>query len=277
MGQSKYYAEFKYGTGADRHTYQIYKDKLTYGAAKAYATSLTGDQTKSYLVSPGSSAENDAVYNKTTEFITPGPDANYVWTGGNYEDPNWKYYYNGSTIDDGGGNYTNWNQLAYDTWFLTQDATQKYMAMGLQYDAVTGKEWYPKQDTSYHYVVETVNGYEKQYKDINTIGYGRSKDIISDYSTSAYKDGVRINASELTNFDHYTDWTFKAARNKKKLKKFAKRDLDFVYYQKKGDLYYNENGSSKGWGSGGAFARFDDEPRLTSDQLSVYAYLGEVV
>ncbi len=149
------------------------------------------------------------------------------------------------------------------------------MAMGLQYDTVTGKEWYPKTDIRYQYVVETVYGYEEQYKDINTIGYGSSKDIISDYTRSNYEGGVRINARELTNFDHYTDWTFKSARNKKKLNKFAKRDIDFIYDQKKGDLYYNENGDRKGWGLGGAFAQFDDRPRMTSDQLSVYAYLGD--
>jgi len=278
MGQSKYYAEFTYGTGTDKHTYQAYDEKLTYSEAKTYATSKTGDPTKSYLVSAGTSGENDAIYNKTTEFITPGPYPNdYIWMGGDYDGTNWKYYYNGEIIDDGGANYTNWNDVAYLEWATAGDPDQKYMAMGLQHDTVTGKEWYPKTDIRYQYVVETVYDYEEKYKDINTIDYGRNKDIISDYSRSNYEGGVRINARELDNFDHYTDWTFKSARNKKKLKKFAKRDLDFVYDSKKGDLYYNENGDSKGWGVGGAFAQFDDRPRMTSDQLSVYAYLGNAI
>jgi hypothetical protein len=275
MGQAKYYAEFTYGTGTDKNTYRVYKDKLGYEQAKTYATSLTGDATKSYLVSTATSGENDAVYNKTTEYITPGAyPNNYVWMGGNYDGANWKYYYNGATVDDGGANYNNWNQLGYAEWAAAADPAQKYMAMGLQYDTVTGKEWYPKTDTPSYYVTETAFGYDPNYRDINTIGYGSSKEIITDYTPSNYDAGLRINARELTNFDHYTDWNFKSFNNKKKFKKASKQDYDFVYYKKTGDLYYNENGDSKGWGLGGDFAQLENRYRLTESQISVYDFLG---
>ena len=40
--------------------------------------------------------------------------------------------------------------------------------------------------------------------------------------------------------------SYKSARNKKTLAKLAKKDIDFLYDEKKGFLYFNENGADKG-------------------------------
>ena len=54
---------------------------------------------------------------------------------------------------------------------------------------------------------------------------------------------------------------------KRARKKLAKQDFDFLYDQKKGGLYFNENGTGKGFGDGGIIAILKGAPNLTSDNL----------
>ena len=62
--------------------------------------------------------------------------------------------------------------------------------------------------------------------------------------------------------------TFAAGKNKKTVKKkLAKLDIDFLYDQKKGGLYFNENGSDKAFGDGGIVAILKGAPNLTSGSL----------
>jgi hypothetical protein len=62
--------------------------------------------------------------------------------------------------------------------------------------------------------------------------------------------------------------TFATAKNSKAVKKkLAKQDFDFLYDEKKGGLYFNENGSDKGFGDGGIIAILKGAPDLTSSNL----------
>ena len=62
--------------------------------------------------------------------------------------------------------------------------------------------------------------------------------------------------------------TFAIGKNKKAVKKkLAKQDFDFLYDEKKGGLYFNENGSDKGFGDGGIIAILKGAPELTSGNL----------
>ena len=62
--------------------------------------------------------------------------------------------------------------------------------------------------------------------------------------------------------------TFAAGKNKKVVKKkLSKQDFDFLYDQKKGGLYFNENGADKGFGEGGIIAILKGAPDLTSNNL----------
>ena len=62
--------------------------------------------------------------------------------------------------------------------------------------------------------------------------------------------------------------TFAVGKNKKVVKRqLAKLDIDFLYDQKKGWLYFNENGTEKGFGDGGIIAILKGAPELTSDNL----------
>jgi len=90
------------------------------------------------------------------------------------------------------------------------------------------------------------------------------------------------NSDKITNFNPSTDTleidtdsfgidssaTFASGKNKKEVKKkLAKQDFDFLYDEKKGGLYFNENGSDKGFGEGGIIAILKGAPDLTSDNL----------
>ncbi|QNJ29540.1 hypothetical protein [Synechococcus sp. A15-24] len=74
---------------------------------------------------------------------------------------------------------------------------------------------------------------------------------------------------ELANREQFF---FNTAKNKKQLKKFSKECYDFVYYQKKGMLYFDGNCEAEGWGStaeGGLIAILKNKPELTIDNLTV--------
>ena len=89
-------------------------------------------------------------------------------------------------------------------------------------------------------------------------------------------------ADKITNFNPSTDTlefdtdsfgidssaTFAAGKNKKVVKRqLAKLDIDFLYDQKKGGLYFNENGADKGFGDGGIIAILKGAPDLSGDNL----------
>jgi hypothetical protein len=87
---------------------------------------------------------------------------------------------------------------------------------------------------------------------------------------------------KITNFNPSTDTleidtdsfgidssaSFAAGKNVKAVKKkLAKQDFDFLYDQKKGGLYFNENGADKGLGDGGIIAILKGAPDLTIQNI----------
>ena len=87
---------------------------------------------------------------------------------------------------------------------------------------------------------------------------------------------------KITNFNPSTDTleidtdsfgidrsaTFAAGKNKRVVKKkLAKQDFHFLYDERKGGLYFNENGSDKGFGEGGIIAILKGAPDLSSENL----------
>ena len=64
--------------------------------------------------------------------------------------------------------------------------------------------------------------------------------------------------------------SFAIATSKKELKQLMKSDADVVYFEGKGQLFLNENGSKKGWGKkkvGGLLAKFTGKPELSADHF----------
>ncbi len=91
----------------------------------------------------------------------------------------------------------------------------------------------------------------------------KSADKITNFNPSTDSLSIDINS-----FGIDSSATFAAGKNKKTVKKkLAKQDLDFLYDQKKGGLYFNENGADKGFGEGGIIAILKGAPDLTLDNL----------
>jgi len=64
--------------------------------------------------------------------------------------------------------------------------------------------------------------------------------------------------------------TLQAVTSKKALKAAQKSDSDLIYYQPFGQLFYDQNGSGKGFGSGGLFAVLSGAPVLEAEDLAVF-------
>ena len=131
--------------------------------------------------------------------------------------------------------------------------------------------------------IKPLDSNENTSKDASVADLGifmtEEKTNYSIYKPNRYK--IKF-ADKITNFNSTTDSleintdsfgvdgsaTFTAGKNKKTVKKkLSKQDFDFLYDQKKGGLYFNENGSAKGFGEGGIIAILKGSPDITSDNL----------
>ena len=68
--------------------------------------------------------------------------------------------------------------------------------------------------------------------------------------------------------------SFASASSKKELKNYSKQDIDFVYFESKGRLFFNGNGVKKGWGDdseGGLFAILKGKPELSAEDFTLLA------
>ena len=91
----------------------------------------------------------------------------------------------------------------------------------------------------------------------------KSADKITNFNPST--DTLEI---DTDSFGIHSSATFTAGKNKKTIKKkLAKQDFDFLYDEKKGGLYFNENGAEKGFGDGGIIAILKGAPDLTASNL----------
>ena len=101
-----------------------------------------------------------------------------------------------------------------------------------------------------------------------------------------YNPGIfgRESATNLTDFDPYEGDSIlldkesfylgkkiklKSVTGKKALKKASRSKKDFVYNEKNGFLFYNENGKISGWGDGGLLAIFQGKPELGTSDFTI--------
>ena len=62
--------------------------------------------------------------------------------------------------------------------------------------------------------------------------------------------------------------------SKKGVLQFSKENYDFVYFEKKGRLFFDGNGSDKKWGNsdeGGLVAILKGMPQLTAEDITLLA------
>ena len=90
----------------------------------------------------------------------------------------------------------------------------------------------------------------------------RSADKITNFQPSSEKIAIK-----LKGFGIKASPSFKPEKNRKAVNKLAKKDIDFLYDQKKGGLYFNENGTKTGFGDGGLIAILRGGPDLSSKNV----------
>ena len=84
---------------------------------------------------------------------------------------------------------------------------------------------------------------------------------------------IAFNELAFPGLKNQDTFTFAVAENKKGLKAASRQDNDIVYYEKKGFLYYDGNGSKNNWGKknvGGLFAKINKGLDLTADDFIFY-------
>jgi hypothetical protein len=88
--------------------------------------------------------------------------------------------------------------------------------------------------------------------------YGEeAADVITNYNPEV---GEKIQI-DLTSFSGALG-KLGIAKKSKQVAKLAKKDIDFIYDQQAGYLYYNENGKQPGLGDGGIFAMLEGMPKM---------------
>ena len=60
---------------------------------------------------------------------------------------------------------------------------------------------------------------------------------------------------------------FAIGKNKRAARALSNQELDFIYDQKKGGLYYNENGAERGFGDGGLIAILKGAPDISAEHI----------
>lgn len=82
---------------------------------------------------------------------------------------------------------------------------------------------------------------------------------------SSQRDTIAVSPDAFPALKNVSEINFASANGKKELKLLSKEDYDYVYFEKKGRLYFDGNGTDKGWGNsneGGLFAVLAGKPEL---------------
>ena len=87
-------------------------------------------------------------------------------------------------------------------------------------------------------------------------------------------DTIAVGPNAFPSLQGVSDVSFASTRSKKKFKQMSKEDYDFVYFEKKGRLYFDGNGAEKNWGNsseGGLVAILKGKPELTAEDITLLA------
>ena len=91
---------------------------------------------------------------------------------------------------------------------------------------------------------------------------------------SSQGDTIAVSRFAFPALQDASDIKFTSTNKKKDLKSLGKQDYDFVYFEKKGKLYFDGNGSDKKWGDsseGGLVAILKGKPELTQEDFTLLA------
>ena len=279
-------------------TYELHKTPKSFDEAKQAASDAG-----SFLAEINSEEENVSIFQEVSSLISTeefnsttssdGGESAYVWIGGSDQESegNWKWVNSGQNIslsrgewgsgalgsEPDGGTFQNGLGLGLENWPKGSSNGSGYGNAGSWNDINTSSALFyvtekaTPQDTS---SPETSTG-DTDSPETST-GDTSSQDT---FTVSAPEKFNKKFADKITVFDHSDDTiqidtdsfgvdssaTFAVAENKKAVKKKAsKKDIDFLYDESKGGIYFNENGADKGFGDGGIFAILKGGPDITA-------------
>ncbi len=101
----------------------------------------------------------------------------------------------------------------------------------------------------------------------------KSADKIIGFNASQ-GDTIVVSLDAFPALKGVADISFATTNSKKELKQFSKEDYDFVYFEKKGRLYFDGNGAENNWGNsseGGLLAILKGKPELTAEDITLLA------
>ena len=87
-------------------------------------------------------------------------------------------------------------------------------------------------------------------------------------------DTLAVSAVAFPGLEGSSSISFASTKSKKKLNQFSREDFDFVYFEKKGLLYFDGNHSDKDWGDskeGGIVAILKGKPEVSMDDFTLLA------
>jgi len=283
-------------------TYELHKTPKSLNAA-AQAAAIDGR----YLAEINSEEENNAIFQQVSSLISTeefasttsrdGGGAAYVWIGGSDQDSegNWQWINSRQTIslsrsewgsgkrgsEPDGGTFQNGLGLGLENWPRGSSSGTGFGDAGSWNDINTSSALF--------YVTEQVISLEEAIIEDIQIDPGPPEEATNETSPKIFtitppKKFKKKSSMKIKNFNTEIDLiqidtasfgiddildpaTAQQAEGKKAVKKLAKQDFDFLYDEKKGGLYFNENGSDKGFGEGGIIAILKGGPDLTSSNL----------
>ena len=101
----------------------------------------------------------------------------------------------------------------------------------------------------------------------------QSADKIIGFNAS-HGDTIAVSPNAFPALTGASAISFASTRSKKEFKQMSKEDYDFVYFEKKGRLYFDGNGAEKNWGNsseGGLVAILKGKPELIAEDITLLA------
>lgn len=148
-----------------------------------------------------------------------------------------KYYKNG------------WNEIAFEEDLITGNSTSSKNNKNI----INHENNYDKENAA-EYIIKSPGNFSK-----------KSSTKVNNFNIKS--DIFKIDTASFGIDDVINPATAAQGKNKKEIKKLAKKDFDFLYDQKKGAIYFNANGAEKGFGEGGIIVILKGSPDLTSRNL----------
>ena len=231
--------EFEAYPGTKGYTRIIWSGSFAYQNQKLSTISITD-----LTFTQGGDALNSTSW--SVHFSTPQTD----FPSGIENATKINYHYSssgtGSTTDRSGG--------GYDLFKSFPVSTNRGVTEGYAWSSRIREDWWkmPFEDVTSATSTDLSNPLEAP------TSYGANKaDIITNYNPKT-DEAIQIG---LATFDGAVG-KLNIAKKTKQVAKHAKKDIDFIYDQQAGYLYYNENGKEAGFGDGGIFAILEGKPKV---------------